>query len=124
MPPSRGGAAAPSGALVYDLRIRIFDRRWTSYTFLLYAGGLMALAASVALLGVIQDDHGDGAFAGFSVLFFAGVTIIALGLRQREHPVTAGVFAFVAVSLFGTMVGAFWTWFDCLEESDNDFEGF
>lgn len=104
--------------------MRILDPRWTGATFLMYFGGLVALGSSIALLGVIGDDHGEGALAGFSVLFFGALIAIALALRQRERPVAAGVFAFVGVLLFAFMVASFWTWFGWLDDDENGFAGF
>ena len=38
--------------------------RWASWTFLLYAGGLTILGASLAALSSLADAHGDAAFVG------------------------------------------------------------
>jgi len=54
-------------------------------SFLAYTGALTALVAAVAWLGVISDDHGKGAFAGWSVLFWALAEVLAFGLLGRGH---------------------------------------
>jgi hypothetical protein len=102
--------------------VRIHRAGWASASFLVYAGGLLALVAAFAWLGVISADHSNGAFAGWSVLFFAVAASCASWLGAR--PVAAGVFAFVAVGLFAVMVGAFFSWFGWLSNKDTPFGGF
>ena len=45
----------------------------------MYIGGLVALAATGALLGILGDMHGDSALVGYSAVATAG----ALGLAAR-----------------------------------------
>ena len=97
---------------------------WTSSSFLVYTGGLTVLFSLFALLGVIAADHGQGAFAGWSVVIFLAIEVCAFWLRQSDRPVAAGVFAFVAVLLFGLMVGAFFNWFGWLHGGEGPFSGF
>lgn len=97
---------------------------WTSASFLAYSGALLALVASIFWLGVISDEHSSGAFAGWSALFFAVASICATVLKRRGRRVSAGLFAVVAVGLFGVMVGAFLDWFGWLGSGGGLFGGF
>jgi len=91
--------------------------RWASWTFLLYAGGLTILGASLAALSSLADDHGDAAFVGYSLLFFvAAWAVAALLRRDGGHPIAAGVTAVIAVALFAGFVGALYTWAGWLDD--------
>jgi hypothetical protein len=80
--------------------------RWSSASALVYLGGGVILVATSVLLGILGDDHGDWALAGYSAL----ATVIALALarllEQTGRAVAAGVLATVAVVLFATFVGS------------------
>jgi hypothetical protein len=104
--------------------VKVVRTGWTSASFLAYTGALMVLVASFFLQDVISDDHGKGAFAGWSVLFFAVAAACAVGLRRAGRPVPAGLFAFVSVGLFAILVGAFLDWFGWLHGGDGPFSGF
>jgi hypothetical protein len=85
--------------------------RWASWTFLLYAGGLTILLASLAGLSSLADDHGGAAFAGYALLLYAVAAATALLLRRDGgHPIAAGILAVIAVAFFGTFVGALYAW--------------
>jgi hypothetical protein len=96
---------------------------WMTGSFLAYTGALTALVASLAWLGVISDDHGQGAFAGWSVLFWALAEVLAFALLGRGHRVAAGLFGFVGLGLFALMIGAFFSWFGWLPD-DKPLGGF
>jgi hypothetical protein len=97
---------------------------WTSGSFLVYTGGLMALAASGAWLAIIADDYGSGGFAGWTVLFWAVAEVIALMLLGSGRRLAAGVAAFVGLGLWTVMVGAFLEWWDWLPDNDQPIQGF
>jgi len=98
--------------------------RWASWTFLLYAGGLTILFASLAALSSLSDHHGDGAFAGYALLLFLVAAAAALLLRRDgSHPIAAGITAVIAVSLFAGFVGALYGWAGWLD-SGSAFRGF
>ena len=98
--------------------------RWASWTFLLYAGGLTILFASLAALSSLSDDHGDAAFTAFALLFSLVAAAVALLLRRDGgHPIAAGITAVIAVSLFAGFVGALDTWAGWLD-SGSAFQGF
>ena len=96
---------------------------WATGSFLAYAGALMALIAATAWLSVISDDHSQGAFAGWSVLFWVVAEAFALSLLRRGRRVVAGLFGFVGLGLFAVMVGAFFSWFGWLSH-DKPLGGF
>jgi hypothetical protein len=96
---------------------------WMTGSFLAYTGALTALVAAVAWLGVISDDHGQGTFAGWSVLFWALAEVLAFALLGRGHRVLAGLFGVVGLGLFALMIGAFFSWFGWLPH-DKPLGGF
>ncbi len=104
--------------------MKIVRAGWTSASFLLYAGTFLALGGSLAWEEVISADHGRGTLAGLSVLFFAVAEALAVRFLARGRRVLAGLFAFVAVGLFGVMVGAFFSWFGWLSSKSSPFGGF
>jgi hypothetical protein len=103
--------------------VRVTRAGWTSASFLLYAGGLISLAAAAIWLSVIQGEHGNGAFAGWSVLFYVLAEALAVRFLQQRRRLVAGIFAFVGVGLFAVMVGAFFSWFGWLPH-DAPLHGF
>jgi hypothetical protein len=103
--------------------MRVARAGWTSASFLLYVGALLALFAAFAWQAVISSEHSRGAFAGWSALFVAIAGAVATSLRSRRRPLAAGLFAFVAVGLFAVMVGAFFDWFGWLS-GDAPLHGF
>jgi hypothetical protein len=104
--------------------VKVVRARWTSATFLAYAGALTVLVALFSLLGVISSEHGKGAFAGWSVVCFLAIEACAFALKQRRRFVAAGLFAFVAVGMFAVMLGAFFSWFGWLHGGGAPFGGF
>lgn len=90
--------------------MEILKPRWSSSTFLIYAGGLTVLGATTDALSYLASSYGDAAYAAWSLLVLAVLLVFAYAWRERR-PVTAGVFAFVAVIAFGAFVGALWKWF-------------
>ena len=71
--------------------------RWSSSSFLLYAGTFVVLFAAIALLGWLASEHSDGAFFGWSALVFAVIAVVAIGFEAAGERVTAGLFAFVSL---------------------------
>jgi hypothetical protein len=104
--------------------VKVIRARWTSASFLTYAGALLALVAAIAWLEVISSEHGKGAFAGWSVLFWAVAEALALFFLVSERRLVAGLFGFVGLGLFALMVGAFFSWFGWLPENDKPLGGF
>lgn len=94
--------------------MRIVRASWTSASFLVYAGALLTLAASLAWLGDLSNHHSEGALAGWSALFWALAEVLALGFLVNGRRLVAGLFAFVGLGLWAFMVGAFFRWFGWL----------
>ncbi len=78
---------------------------WTSSSFLIYTGGLtVLLGAAVGLVYLGYEDRGDGARVGWTLLFLVIVYGIAHALRLRNRWLAAGIFAFVSVFVWATLV--------------------
>jgi len=84
---------------------------WATWTFLVYAGGLTLLGAAGGWLGYLDATSGAAGYAAWTLVVFALLAAQALVFRRTSHPVAAGVFAFVAVSMFVAFLSALWTWF-------------
>ncbi len=104
--------------------MQVIRAGWTSASFLAYSGALTVLGAGFVLLGVLSTEHGKGAFASFSVLFFGVAALCAILLRLRGRPITAGLFAVVSVGMFAVLLGAFLSWFGWLHGGGGPFSGF
>jgi hypothetical protein len=98
--------------------------RWTSSSFLVYAGGLVVLASAVGSLSYLSSGYGDGAYVAWALLILGVLETIAHGLRLRGRWTSAGIFAFAGVIAFGALVGALWRWFGWLSDEESAFGGF
>src|SRR5262249_13732319 len=99
--------------------------RWAPWSYLLYAGGFVLLAAAGRLLHWFSDHYGAFKVPVLSFLVFAGFAFVARSLRRGgDHPIAAGLFAFTSVILFGAFVGALYDWFGWLDLGDAAFAGF
>ncbi len=98
--------------------------RWSSSSFLLYAGAFVVLAGAVALLSSLASDYGDGAFFGWSALVFAVLAVVAVGFERAAHRVTAGLFAFISLVTFSVFVGSFEDLIGILDADNGPFGGF
>lgn len=107
----------------HDHRVAVHRAGWATGSFLAYTGALLALVASAAWLSVIDSNHSQGAFAGWSVLFWFVAEVIAFMLLGRGRRVVAGLFGFVGLGLFALMIGAFFSWFGWLPH-DKPLGGF
>jgi hypothetical protein len=86
---------------------------WTSATFLVYAGGLTVLLGGLFALGYLAANYGSGAEAGWALLVLVTLYGIAHGLRVRERPIAAGIFAFASViawAVFLVFLFEWWGW--------------
>ena len=99
--------------------------RWSAWSFLVYAGGLTVLGATGSWFVYLGATSGDAGYAGWTLLVFAILAVVATGFRGTAHPVTAGVFAFVAVIAYVAFLSALWTWFGWDSPSgSSSFSGF
>jgi hypothetical protein len=89
--------------------VRVLKPTWSSWSLLVYTGGLTVLGAAAAALQYLSVNYGAFAYAGWSLLLLAVILVVA-GKLHRDHPVTAGVFGFVAVALFAAFLAALWSW--------------
>ena len=99
--------------------------RWSTSSYLLYAGGLTVLAAGLAALAYLSTQYGAAAYAGWSALVLVVLYGIAHSFKRRDRWVAAGIFAFASVIAWGTFVSALWVWFGWLNStSSTSFAGF
>ena len=99
--------------------------RWAVWSYLLYAGGFTLLLAAVALLSFFSGHYVHGKVVLLSLVVFVGFAFVARSLhRDGEHPIAAGVFAYISVTLFGAFVGSLWNWFGWLGSTSSPFSGF
>ena len=89
--------------------MEIVKPTWSSWSLLVYTGGLTVLGAAVSALGYLSSQYGDAAYAGWSLVVLLILTAIAFRFRDIQR-VTAGVFAFVSVAMFVAFVDAVWKW--------------
>jgi hypothetical protein len=104
--------------------VDIVRARWSSSSFLVYAGAFVVLFATVTLLGWFSDDYSDGAFFGWSVLVFAVLAVVAVAFETAGHRVSAGLFAFISLISFSVFAGAFESWIGILHLRNGPFDGF
>ena len=74
--------------------------RWSSESALVYIGAIVALFATTSLLGILGEDHGNGALVGFAALATAAALALAVALERAGRLVAAGVLATLAVVFF------------------------
>jgi hypothetical protein len=116
----------PSGAAITIRGVDVLKPRWTTASFLLYAGGLTVLGSALGSLSYLTRSYGDGAFVLWSLLVLTVLYVIAHGFRIRDRWIAAGVFAFASVLAWGVFIGALWTWFGWLHSTSfsSPFGGF
>lgn len=90
--------------------MEIVKPRWSSSSFLVYAGVLTVGSAASYALVYLSSQYGDAAYVAWSLLVLAILLALA-GVANRRNRLAGGVFAFVAVGVFGGFVGALWHWF-------------
>src|SRR5262245_12579381 len=98
--------------------------RWSSASYMHYAGFLIVLFASVALLGSLSDDYSAAAFFGWSMLvaILSGfLTILYWSVGRR---VAAGLLSFVTLILLLVCFGAFLDWIGLLASDGVPISGF
>ena len=104
--------------------MEIIRPRWTTWTFLLYAGGFTILGAAFAWLSYFSATSGKAGYVAWALLVFGVLAAVAERFRRTGHPITAGLFAFAAVATFVALVAALWTWFGWLSYGSSGFGGF
>ena len=81
--------------------------RWSSASALVYLGGVVILVATLALISILGDGHGEWTMVGYSALATGLAIGLALLLQQSNRPVAAGLVATLGVVFFAVFVGAF-----------------
>jgi hypothetical protein len=94
--------------------MKVEKPRWTTASFLLYAGGLTVLGAALAALGYLSGHYGKAAYAGWAALILVVLYAQARAFRRRDRWIAAGIFAFASVIAWAAFVGALWSWFGWL----------
>jgi hypothetical protein len=100
--------------------------RWTTSSYLIYAGGLTVLFAGLGALVYLSSQYGASAYAGWAALILVVLYGIAHAFKRQERWLAAGVFAFTSVIAWAVFVAALWTWFGWLKgsSSGSSFSGF
>ena len=98
--------------------------RWSTWAFLVYASGLVALVALEGWWTYFGVQWSDAGFAAAALGLFAVAAAVAAWFRRTDHPVSAGVYAVVAVSAFSAFLGALWAWFGWTTSGAGGFDGF
>ena len=88
--------------------------RWTTASFLLYAGGLVVLGAALAALGYLSGRYGKAAYAGWAALILVVLYAKAHAFRRSRRWIASGIFGFASVIAWAAFVGALWSWFGWL----------
>ena len=98
---------------------------WTSSSFLLYTGGFVVLFSAIGALFYLATQYGQGALVAWTLLPLGVLLAIALALQRRGWWIAAGVFAFAAVSMWGTLWGEMFKWWGWTpSNSSGPFDGF
>jgi hypothetical protein len=101
--------------------------RWTTSSYLIYAGGLTVLGAALGALAYLSSQYGDAAYVGWSALVLVVLYGLAHAFKRRDRWLTAGIFAFASVIAWAAFIAALWTWFGWLNgnsTSGSSFAGF
>jgi hypothetical protein len=94
--------------------VKVEKPRWTTASFLLYAGGLTVLAAAIAALGYLSGHYGKAAYAGWAALILVVLYAKAHAFRRSDRWIASGIFGFASVIAWAAFVGALWSWFGWL----------
>jgi hypothetical protein len=100
--------------------------RWSSWSFLLYAGGFVVLSSALGWLGYLSGRSGAASYVVWALVVYALLEGTAQAFLRRGQRVAAGVFAFAGVVGFASFVGALFTWFGWLghQGTSSNFQGF
>ena len=93
----------------------VLKPRWSTSSYLLYAGGLTVLGAAAAALTYLSGQYGDAAYTFWSLLVLVVLYGIAHAFKRQDRWVAAGVFAFASVIAWAAFIAALWTWFGWLK---------
>lgn len=88
--------------------------RWTSASFLIYAGGLIVLGSAAGSLAYLARQYSTGENVWWALIVLVALYGIAHAFRIRKNWLAAGIFAFASVVAWALFVIALWTWFGWL----------
>lgn len=97
---------------------------WSTWSFLVYAGGLTTVLALGGWLAYLSSRSGPGGDFGWAVLLFVVLAAIAEAFRRTGHRVTAGVFAYGGVGAGVAAAGLLFAWFGWKVVPDDWVRGF
>ena len=116
---------APSDGVVKIPAMDAVRPRWSSSSFLMYAGAFVVLFAMASLLVYLSSEHSDGGFFGWALLVWAVIAAVAVGFELAGERVAAGLFAFVSLIAFSVAAGSFEDLIGILDDlGDGPFDGF
>lgn len=98
--------------------------RWSTWSFLVYAGGLTFAAAAAGWVSYLASKTGAAGDVLWVLLGFVALAAIAERFRRTDHPVTAGVFALGAVALFADFIAKLFSWFGWAAPAPHVVQGF
>jgi hypothetical protein len=100
-----------------------FRTGWSSSAFLLYAGAYVIAASVVSLAAGLGDrsDVGDLKLVLFTGLLVILLAIVANALRRTGDRVPAGLFAVIALVMFGIWVGVTESWLGLWPDDTESF---
>jgi hypothetical protein len=103
--------AAPSEPWPRIRPVTIVRPTWSTWSFLVYAGGLTTVFALGGWAAYVARHSGRAGDFGWTLLLFAVLAAIAEAFRRTGHRVTGGVFAFGAVAAGAAAAGLLFRWF-------------
>jgi hypothetical protein len=100
--------------------------RWTTASYLVYAGGLIVLFAALGALAYLSSQYGAAAYAGWAALILVVLSGIGIAFKRRDRWIAAGIFGFASLIAWVAFVAALYTWFGWLDNasSSSPFAGF
>jgi hypothetical protein len=100
--------------------------RWTTASYLVYAGGFVVLFAALGALAYLSSQYGAAAYAGWAALILLVFKGIGLVFKRRGRWIAAGIFGFGSVIAWAAFVAALYAWFGWLHSasSSSPFAGF
>jgi hypothetical protein len=97
---------------------------WTSSSFVVYAGGLTVLGATLGGLSYLSGRYGGGAFVAWALLPLAVLYAVAHTFRARSEWLPAGVFIVVDMVVWIVFLAAVERWWGWLPKNlDSPFRG-
>jgi hypothetical protein len=100
--------------------------RWTTASYLVYAGGFTVLLAALGALGYLSSRYGAAAYAGWAALILVVLSGIGMAFKRRGRWIAAGIFGFASLIAWIAFVAALYAWFGWLDNASasSPFAGF